>query len=110
MTDEQATILRNEAIVTGRTWRVRDGYDRTKHPRMICVRAITLEEVLALKSGQQVRFISTQGGLRTLTINGKIKTWKRNPNRVVVPIKYGMYEAGRWSLEEALAKLVVEVA
>ena len=30
--------------------------------------------------------------VRTVKINGRVKTWKRNPDRIEVPIKYGMYD------------------
>lgn len=27
-------------------------------------------------------------------INGKVKTWKRNPDKIEIPIKHGLYDYG----------------
>lgn len=35
---------------------------------------------------------SQNGDARTVKVNGAVRTWKRDPNRVEVPCKYGMYE------------------
>lgn len=40
-------------------------------------------------------FVTINGDARTCKVNGAIKTWKRDPSRVEVPIKYGMYECSR---------------
>ncbi len=39
-----------------------------------------------------VWFVSIQGTARQAKVNGKVRTWKRDANRVELPIKYGMYE------------------
>lgn len=33
-----------------------------------------------------------RGNARTVKVNGKVRTWKRDPNRIEVPCKYGLYE------------------
>src|SRR5574337_1181038 len=88
------------------TFELVDGYDRKKKPRLVTVRRMTREEVLAVTG--DVWFIANDGKLRVLRINGAIKRWKRDPDRVEIPVKYGMYETARLSLDEALAKFVVE--
>jgi len=35
-----------------------------------------------------------KGKARQVKVNGKVRTWKRDPNRVEVPFKYGLYEYG----------------
>lgn len=56
-------------------------------------RVVTLDE---LKSGafSHVYLVGNCGHLMKVKINGKAITWKRNPERVKVPYKYGMYEFG----------------
>ena len=56
-----------------------------------------------------VEFVANDGTLRRLKINGRIKTWKRDPSRIEVSVKYGLYEYGRMDTEEALRRLVVRV-
>jgi len=48
---------------------------------------ITLEQAKNLQYGDYV--IDRRG--KKYKVNGKVKTWKRNPNRVRVPLKYGLY-------------------
>lgn len=91
------------------TLTLRDGYDRTKHPRTLTVRLLTLEEIKALHAGQRVKFLSNEGTVRELTINGKPKTWKTRPTEVSVPVKYGMYEYARFETHEATARLLTIV-
>lgn len=94
------------------TLEVRDGYARPRkrlpNPT-VKVRRMTLEEVKALRPGQRVDFIANDGQLRQLTINGNVQTWKRDAQRVEVPVKYGMYEYARLDTAEALQRLVVRV-
>jgi hypothetical protein len=69
---------------------VRDGYDRRKVPVVVKVRDVTREEALALTG--HAEFIANDGTLRNVKVNGKVRTWKREPDRIEVPCKYGMYE------------------
>ena len=39
--------------------------------------------------------LAWNGVIRRVRRNGAVKTWKRDTNRVEVPLKYGMYEAFR---------------
>jgi hypothetical protein len=58
---------------------------------------LTLEEAKALKTGDWIysRFdFDSRGNPRRFKVNGMPKTWKRDPSRVRVPLKYGMYEFG----------------
>lgn len=86
-----------------------DGYDRNKHKRTYMVRYLTLAEVKALSHASDVPFIANDGTLRRCRINGAVKTWKRDPNRVEVPVKYGMYEYARFDTAEALTRFVAIV-
>lgn len=71
-----------------------DGYDRSKNPRMLKFRPMTVDEARALKRGSRPKFLARDGTLRDIKVNGAPKTWKRDLSRVEVPVKYGMYEYG----------------
>ena len=98
--------MTTEAMDEGRIM-LATGGDRRKVPAKHPFRRMTKAEVLALSAGQRVRFLSTDGSCRELTINGRVRTWKRDPERVEVPVKYGLYEYGCFGLEEAMHRLLV---
>jgi len=55
---------------------------------------ITLEQAKALTWGailHHVEFKNADGTPRRWRVSGKPKTWKRNPERVQVPVKFGLY-------------------
>ena len=49
--------------------------------------SITLEQAKALTRGT---ILHDNRNFRW-KVNGRVKTWKRDPDRVVVPIKHGLY-------------------
>jgi hypothetical protein len=60
---------------------------------------LTLERAKELKHGDFIFIVYRTRDLRPLTfnrwrVNGKVKLWKRSPDRVQVPIKHGMYSYG----------------
>jgi translation initiation factor IF-1 len=77
------------------TFKIRDGYDRRKHAPLIKVRRMSLDEVKALQPGDHVEFESATGVLRVARVSGQVKRWVREPDRIEVPIKYGLYESCR---------------
>jgi len=65
---------------------------------------MTKEDALNLKYRDEVHFkecrktVGPRGGV-TIThtivrVNGKVKTWKREPNRFCIPVKHGLYDSG----------------
>jgi len=57
-------------------------------------RHITLNQAKKLRSGQTLYHLkqkNSDGTAQRWRVNGKVKTWKRDPNRVQVPIKHGLY-------------------
>lgn len=55
---------------------------------------LTLEEAKNLKHGDIVYFRlenDSRGALKKVRVTGKVKTWKRSPEKVQVPWKYGFY-------------------
>jgi hypothetical protein len=83
--------------------------DRKVKPDPVIVETLTKDEILALHYGQHVAVILNNGKLGQVKINGAVKTWKRDADRVEVPIKYGMYECATFSLAQALDRFVREV-
>jgi hypothetical protein len=91
------------------TFEVAHRSDRKKVADKIRVRRMTRDEVMQLHYGQHPEVILNDGRLGEVKINGAIKTWKREPDRAEIPVKYGMYECARFSLDEALQRFVVRV-
>ena len=55
---------------------------------------ITLEQAKQLKHGQILYHVTNRNSDKTpqrWRVNGMVKTWKRNPDKVQVPLKYGLY-------------------
>lgn len=95
----------------GKTFTIEDGYDKTKHPRLLTVRNFTLEDIrgLAASSQHEVLFIDRECNARKCRTNGRLKTWKRDPLRFEQSFTYGMYEHFRLTTHEMLKMLIVEV-
>lgn len=55
---------------------------------------ITLEQAKNLKHGDILHHVknrNSDGSPQRWKVNGKVQTWKRDPNRVKIPLKYGLY-------------------
>ena len=52
---------------------------------------ITLEEAKALD--YRATLVDKRDGARW-RVNGKVQTWKRDPSRIRVPLKHGLYQYG----------------
>jgi len=72
-------------------------------------RFLTLDEIKSLGSGERVAFLANDGTVREITINGEVKRWKRDLDRVEISVKYGLYECGRFDAAEAMKRFVVRV-
>jgi hypothetical protein len=58
---------------------------------------ITLEQAKSLKYGDVIYHATDRnmsGERMRFKVNGKPKTWKRDPDRIKVPIKYGLFGYG----------------
>lgn len=59
---------------------------------------ITLEQAKQLEYGDILLYDITNKDKSTkeyrLKVNGAVKTWKRDPDRVKIPVKYGLYQYG----------------
>jgi len=63
-------------------------------------RTMALEEAKLLRGGETIWFIDTAGGARRLKVNGAVRRWKRSPDKIEVPVKYGMYEFGTFTASD----------
>jgi len=67
---------------------------------------MNLEEAKQLKYGDIIYHktaINADGSKQRFKVNGKVKTWKKNPSRIHIPLKRGLYEYGyldEYDLEE----------
>jgi hypothetical protein len=75
-----------------------DSMDRNKHKRTATFRAMTATEIRALTGEHQFR--DKDGNIRNCRVTGALKTWKRDPKRYRLPVKYGMYESFAWGTED----------
>ena len=71
-------------------------------------RILTIDDVKQLASGH-VWFVGTKGDARECKVNGAAKTWKRDANRVELPVKYGMYEYARFDSADVLSGRVLQL-
>ena len=55
-------------------------------------RPMTLEEGKMLRYGEHIWMLARDGSAVQVKVNGTPKRWKRDPDRIEVPVKYGMYE------------------
>lgn len=62
------------------------------------MKALTLEQAKNLRYGQHLYHMTAKNAdektPQCFKVNGKPKTWKRNPSAVQVPLKRGLYEYG----------------
>jgi len=65
---------------------------------------MNLQEAKNLQYGEHIIHIETN---RRFKVNGKPKTWKRNLERVLIPVKYGLYVYGYFD-ETEIEQLVKE--
>lgn len=80
---------------TQATFTLSCGYDRKSKTVNTWRNPESIAEMISYcDSHSHIDFVSIDGTSRRAKVNGKVKTWKRDPNRVEVPIKYGMYEYG----------------
>lgn len=59
--------------------------------------AITLKQAKSLKYGDMLHLVNyknADGTPKRLKVNGKVKTWKRDVNRIKIPVKHGLYNYG----------------
>ncbi len=58
------------------------------------------EMVAHCNASSHIWFRALDGTAKRAKVNGMVRTWKRNPNRIEVPLKYGMYEYSTFTAED----------
>lgn len=66
-------------------------HGKSKNAASISYRMMTAAEARTLWASHAPAR-DQNGNIRMVKINGKVRTWKRDPSRVEVPCKYGMYD------------------
>lgn len=79
------------------TLTVKDGYNKGKTSGTYRNPISITEMIQWCDSHSHITVLADNGLSRTVKVNGKVRTWKRDPNRVEVPYKYGLYEYGTWT-------------
>lgn len=58
---------------------------------------ITIEQAKTLKPGDIIHSLhdyNADGTPQRWRVNGQVKLWKRSPDRFQIPVKYGLYDHG----------------
>lgn len=90
-----------------------NGYSRitkTSKPELLRFRRIqtVVEAVEHCSRNSHIWFQAINGEARKCKVNGKVRTWKRDPERVEIPVKYGMYEYGTFT-EQDINRILIPV-
>lgn len=70
----------------------------------------TLEQAIAwCEAHTHVWFVANDGTARQVKINGRVRRWKRDAQRVEVSVRYryGLYEYNTFDAEELMARLLI---
>jgi len=71
-------------------------------PDSINLRPITLDEAKALHYGQEVWILDRNEQAARVRVGSTVKRWKRDPDRIEVTFKFGLYESFRLGTQEIL--------
>ena len=58
---------------------------------------MTIDELKQVKYRQSLfhtKQFDKSGSMQCWRVNGKVQTWKRNPERISVPVKHGLFDFG----------------
>ena len=83
--------------------------EKTSKPKTpVC---ITIDQAKNLMVGEIIYHLSpirknADGSMQRWKVNGQVKTWKRNLNRIQVPLKHGLYTYG-YLTEENLSEFTL---
>lgn len=94
------------------TVQVVNAYDRRKNPEVLTLRKCTMEDLSAMAHGEYystIKMLDRTGKARDIRPNGKMQTWKRDPNRFERSFSYGLYEHFRLTTQEMLDALLFPV-
>lgn len=79
-------------------------YATFRNPRDIA------EMIAVCDSNSHIWALTNDGKARRVKVNGKVRTWKRDSNRIEIPIEYGLYEYATFTASDIHRVLIsVEV-
>ena len=87
---------------------VKDGYSKGKASGTYRTPNSIAEMIEWCDNHSHITAMDTRGQSRTVKVNGKVRTWKRDPNRIEVPYKYGLYEYGTFTADD-LNRILIPV-
>ena len=73
---------------------VKDGYSKGKVSGTYRTPSSIAEMIQWCDAHSHITALDVRGMSRTVKINGKVRTWKKDATRIEIPYKYGMYEYG----------------
>ena len=75
---------------TQETFEVKTGHGRKETLRFR--NPVDVAEMVSwCDSHSHIQMLDRNGHWRTVKVTGKVRTWKRDPGRIEVPCKYGLY-------------------
>lgn len=82
--------------VTGDTsFIVHIGYSGKKNSTLTVRNPVTIDEMdRHCTADTHIWLLDNYGEARRVKVNGKVRRWKRDRDRIEVPYKYGLYEYG----------------
>ena len=93
---------------TPMTLTVKNGYTRGKTSGTYRTPNSIAEMIEWCDSHSHITVLDTRGQSRTVKVNGKVRTWKRDAGRIEVPYKYGMYGYGTFTADD-LGRILIPV-
>lgn len=91
------------------TFVLRIGYSRHTPESMRFRNPVNVAEMVNwCNMNTHIWFRCNDGTARQCKVNGRVRTWKRDPNRIEVPIKYGLYEYGTFTQYD-IARILIPV-
>ena len=92
---------------TAKVIELTDGYDRASKRIMKFRNPVDVAEMVNHCSVHtHIWFHANDGTARRIKVNGAVRTWKRDPNRIEVPVKYGLYEYGTFDASD-IARILI---
>lgn len=72
-------------------------------------RLMSIDEIKRLSRGEWVWCMMADDSAIRMRVNGEVKRWKRRPDEVEVPLKYGLKDCMRWNTMQATEWLLVRL-
>ena len=77
-----------------KTFQVKVGYSKDNRNLTFRNPSSVAEMASHCETNGHIWLVDRNGQARQVKINGRVRRWKRDANRIEVPFKYGLYEYG----------------